>query len=112
MFQYEFFCLDDLSLTGLFVSSLHDDDFNMTEKIFDSSNDFLLLEYNEQLNEHAYIREELIKSIARLNLSSFNDLKFQSSILVHLTQNPNQLTRKASAISFLFLIKTFFNALF
>lgn len=84
--------LHDLSLTGLFVSSLHDDD----EKIFNSSSDFLLLEYNQQLNKHAYIREELIKSIAKLNLSSFNDLKFQSSILAHLTQKSNQLTRKAS----------------
>ncbi len=92
-----------------FVSSLHDNnDLNMTEKIFNSSNDFLRLEYYQQLNKHAYIREELIKSIGKLNLSSFNDLKFQSSILAYLTQKTNQLTRKASVILILFLIKTFF----
>jgi hypothetical protein len=100
--------LNDLSLAGLFVSSLHDDDLNMTEKIFNSSNDFLLLESNQQLNKHAYIREELIKSIAKLNLSSFNDFKFQSSILTHLTQKTNQLTRKASVILIIFLIETLF----
>ncbi|CAF1684497.1 unnamed protein product, partial [Adineta ricciae] len=46
------------------------------------------------LNQHANIREELMMIISNLSLTTFNDVKLQSSMISILTETTNQLTRK------------------
>ncbi len=64
-----------------------------------SSNDSVLRELNEQLNEHAKIRESLMMLVNHLSINTSDDVKFQSSILATLTAATNQLTRKTSVDS-------------
>ncbi len=60
------------------------------------------MDYNEELNKHANIRERLMIWVNHLSINTSEDVKFQSSILAKLTETTNQLTRKTS-VDFLYL---------
>jgi hypothetical protein len=59
-----------------------------------SSDDVVVKESYEQLNQHANAREYLMILVNNLSIYTLDDVKFQGSILTKLTQAGNQLTRK------------------
>jgi len=61
-----------------------------------SSNESILIELNEQINQHAHVREYLMMFINNLSINTPDDVLFQASILSKLTETTNQLTRKTS----------------
>ncbi|UJR07020.1 hypothetical protein I4U23_011308 [Adineta vaga] len=48
------------------------------------------------LNEHANIREQLMKIVNNFTITTLNDIKYHSSILSILTETTSELTRKTS----------------
>ena len=71
----------------IFVTPFHSD---LSNSIKNSSNVFNIT----TLNQHANIREELMMIISNLSLTTFNDVKLQSSMISILTKTTNHLTRK------------------
>jgi len=67
-------------------------------------NESAMIEYNQEINSHANIREYLMSFIPNLAITTVNTIKLQSSTLVQLTQATNQLTRTA-LVRFLFILK-------
>jgi hypothetical protein len=63
-----------------------------------------MIEYNKQINSYANIREDLIKFISDLAITTVNSIKLQASTLAQLTQATNQLTR-TTLVRFSFLLK-------
>ena len=59
-------------------------------------NESALIEYRKQLNTYANIRDYLMRFTSNLLISTSNSIKFQSTILVQMTQTTNQLTRSAT----------------
>ena len=59
-------------------------------------NQSALIEYEKQLNVYANIRDYLMKFTSNLQMSTANNIKLQSTVLVQMTQTTNQLTRSAS----------------
>jgi len=51
---------------------------------------------NYSRNQHASIRENLIVYLVNLSVNTFDDIKFQSSILSQLTKSNNELTQQTS----------------
>ncbi len=86
-------CLDGIPSTSISITTLNNENLR-TEKIFNSSDHLILVEFIEQLNKYAHTREQLMNNLMNHSISSSNDLKIQSSILAQLTGITNQLTRK------------------
>ena len=63
-----------------------------------STNQSARLEFLKEINEQANLREDLIKSLIDLPITSANSLKLQSLSLVQLTSSTNQLTRTSLTI--------------
>jgi len=63
-----------------------------------STNQSARLEFLKEINEQANLRENLIKSLIDLPITSANSLKLQSLSLVQLTSSTNQLTRTSLTI--------------
>jgi len=59
----------------------------------ESTNESARLEFLKEINEQANLREDLIKSLTDLPITSANSLKLQSLSLAQLTNSTNQLTR-------------------
>ena len=59
-------------------------------------NESALIEYEKQLNVYANIHDYLMKFTSNLQMSTANNIKLQSTVLVQMTQTTNQLTRSAS----------------
>jgi hypothetical protein len=53
----------------------------------------VMIEYNKEINSYANIREDLIKFISDLAITTVSSIKLQASTLAELTQATNQLTR-------------------
>lgn len=53
-------------------------------------------EFQQQLNDHADIREFLLQLVGNFSINTPMDMIISSSILVKLTDVPNQLTINAS----------------
>ena len=56
-------------------------------------NESVLIEFKQELNSHATIREYLLSFITQLPVTTSNSIKLQSATLVQLTKATNQLTR-------------------
>jgi len=69
-----------------------------------SLNQSALIEYNEELNSQANLRDYLMTFTTNLPLTTSNSIKLQSASLAQLTQATNQLTRTASVKSFFLLM--------
>jgi hypothetical protein len=54
------------------------------------------MEYNQQLNSQANVRDYLMSFATNLLITTSNSIQLQSSSLAQLTQATNQLTRTAS----------------
>jgi len=63
-----------------------------------STNESARFEFLKEINEQANLREDLIKSLIDLPITSANSLKLQSLSLVQLTNSTNQLTRTSLTI--------------
>ena len=57
-------------------------------------NESTWIEYNEELNAQANLREYLMEFTRDLSISTIDSIKLQSLTLVQLTQTTNQLTRQ------------------
>ena len=53
------------------------------------------IEYNEELNLQANLREYLLNFTTNLSIATIDSIKLQSLSLVQLTQTTNQLTRQS-----------------
>ncbi len=58
-------------------------------------NESALIEYNEELNSQANVRDYLMTFTNNLLITTANSINLQSSSLAQLTQATNQLTRAA-----------------
>ncbi len=58
-------------------------------------NESALIEYNEELNSQANVRDYLMTFTNNLLITTSNSINLQSSSLAQLTQATNQLTRAA-----------------
>jgi hypothetical protein len=71
-------------------------------------NESALIEYNEELNSQANVRDYLMTFIDNLLITTSNSINLQSSSLAQSTQATNQLTRAALVKSRrIFLLKIF-----
>ncbi len=86
-----YFCLDGIPSVDISITSLNNEIINMVRNL---SDDAVVKESYEQLNQHANAREYLMILVNNLSIYTLNDVKFQGSILAKLTQAGNQLTRK------------------
>jgi hypothetical protein len=62
-----------------------------------------LADYNQQLNEHANVRDYLMTFPTNLAITTSDSIKLQASTLAQLTGATNQLTRTASVNTNYFL---------
>ena len=61
-----------------------------------SSNQSTWIEYEEEINHQANLRDSLMKSLTDLLITSSHSILFQSFLLSQITQSTNELTRTAS----------------
>jgi hypothetical protein len=62
-----------------------------------------LADYNQDLNEHANVRDYLMPFTTNLQITTSDSIKLQASTLAQLTDATNQLTRTASVNTNYFL---------
>ena len=74
----------------IFVSSLDD------KKLHSITNSTEKFDFDIELNAHANIRERLMLWLTNHSINTFDNLKFQSSLITKLTETTNELTRKTS----------------
>jgi len=86
-----YFCLDGIPSVDISITSLNNEIIQMVRNL---SDDVVVKESFEQLNQHANAREYLMILVNNLSIYTLDDVKFQGSILTKLTQAGNQLTRK------------------
>ncbi|CAF1272127.1 unnamed protein product [Adineta ricciae] len=85
-----------LSPTNIFISSLGNTSLSMNS--ISSYNQSALIEYDKRRNSLANIRSTLAKFIPKVAILGSSSIQLQSTMLVHLTQSTNELTRQTLAI--------------